>query len=365
MSVTKRPNGRWRARWREHDGTQRARHFATRREAEDFLATVRTDQLRGTYIDPTEGRRTTFGEFAERWRLAQPHRPSTAESTESRLNVHVLPTWKDRPLAGIRPSEVQAWITGVGQRLAPTTTEGVLRLFATIMRAAVADGLVAKSPVVGVKLPRQERRLVVPLDPAMVLQLAGAIRPELGPAVMASAAGGLRISEVAGLTVDRVDFFRGTITVDRQMTWPAGKGWQFGPPKTPASRREVPVPGSLVHTLSAHLAEHPAGEHGLIFARLNGEPWRRRMMAESFTAAVKKAGAPEGTTWHDLRHFYASALIAAGTNVKAVQRRLGHATAAETLDTYSHLFPDEDDRTRATIEASLWPSEDRLRTNEA
>ena len=63
------------------------------------------------------------------------------------------------------------------------------------------------------------------------------------------------------------------------------------------------------------------------------------------------------STFHDLRHFFASALIAHGASVTQVQARLGHATAQETLNTYSHLWPNEDDRTRAIIE-SIFASAD-------
>jgi integrase len=68
---------------------------------------------------------------------------------------------------------------------------------------------------------------------------------------------------------------------------------------------------------------------------------------------VANAGAPHGTGFHDLRHFYASLLIRHGESVKVVQARLGHASAAETLDTYSHLWPDSDHRTRAAVDAVL------------
>ena len=69
-----------------------------------------------------------------------------------------------------------------------------------------------------------------------------------------------------------------------------------------------------------------------------------------FRRAVKAAGLPAGTTSHDLRHHYASLLIAAGCSVKSVQERLGHASAVETLQTYAHLWPDDEDRTRAAVE---------------
>lgn len=72
--------------------------------------------------------------------------------------------------------------------------------------------------------------------------------------------------------------------------------------------------------------------------------------------AVEAAEQPGGTTYHDLRHFYASLLIDHGESVKVVQRRLGHASATETLDTYSHLWPDSEDRTRDAVDSVLGAS---------
>lgn len=66
--------------------------------------------------------------------------------------------------------------------------------------------------------------------------------------------------------------------------------------------------------------------------------------------------------FHALRHYYASLLIRRGESVKTVQARLGHASAVETLDTYSHLWPDSDDRTRDAIDSVLGSTADPLRT---
>ena len=80
------------------------------------------------------------------------------------------------------------------------------------------------------------------------------------------------------------------------------------------------------------------------------------MVMIAFRRAVEKAGAPVGTTLHDLRHYYASLLIRHGESVKVVQARLGHASATETLNVYSHLWPDSDDRTRAAVDDVLGAS---------
>ena len=85
-----------------------------------------------------------------------------------------------------------------------------------------------------------------------------------------------------------------------------------------------------------------------------GEPVRRTAFSASvWRPAVKAAGLPTRTRFHHLRHHYVSLFIRHGESVKTVQARLGHATAAETLDTYSHLWPDSDDRTREAVDAAL------------
>jgi integrase len=80
---------------------------------------------------------------------------------------------------------------------------------------------------------------------------------------------------------------------------------------------------------------------------------RRSSFGHCWQAAVKACGLPQGTRFHDLRHFYASALIGAGLHPKAIQARLGHATIAETMDTYGHLFPDSEEHGRGALDSLL------------
>jgi integrase len=189
------------------------------------------------------------------------------------------------------------------------------------------------------------------LELDQVVALAEAMPERAQATVLFAAGAGLRMGEVLGLTVDRVDFLRRTVRVDRQMVTPARGEPRFGPPKTPSSRRTVPLARVTLDVLAAHLARWPTGPEGLVFTSGRGEPWRRGTFAELIRDAREAAGLLESVTFHDMRHHYASALIAAGCSIKAVQSALGHKNASETLDTYSHLWPSDEDRLREAVEA--------------
>jgi len=164
---------------------------------------------------------------------------------------------------------------------------------------------------------------------------------------------GLRQGECFGLTIDRVDFLRRHVRVDRQLISARAGVPEFGPPKSRAGFRTVPMPEVVGASLAAHLARFGAGTAGLVFTNTLGKPLRRNTAGDMWHRAASHAGLPDWATFHDLRHFYASLLIARGCSVKAVQKRLGHQSAMETLDTYGHLWPDSDDETRDAVEYVL------------
>jgi integrase len=107
-----------------------------------------------------------------------------------------------------------------------------------------------------------------------------------------------------------------------------------------------------VDVLAGHLAANPANPEGFVFT-VDGEPISRQKFGHMWRPIVVAWGLPKGAGFHALRHYYASLLIRHGESVKTVQARLGHASAVETLDTYSHLWPDSDDRTREAIDSVL------------
>lgn len=346
----------WRARWRDAAGEQRAKSFRRKVEADQFLAEVVTDLRRGSYVDPRAGK-VTLKEYAEHWRAGQVHRPATVAHVETMLRRHVYPALGSRQLGQIAPSEIQAWVKRLSVDLQPATVKVAHGILAGVFNAAVHDKVVTASPCTRTKLPKAARRQVVPLETEAVEALSAAIVSWLRALVMLAAGTGMRSGECFGLTVDRIDFLRRTVTVDRQLVLVAGRAPFLAEPKTEASVRTIPLPQVVVDELAAHLAAYPAGPDGFVFTDRRGEPLRRTSFSATVWAPARKAaGLPVTVRFHDLRHYYASLLIRHGESVKTVQVRLGHASASETLDTYSHLWPDSDDRTREAVDHVLGAS---------
>lgn len=339
-------------RFRDPDGRQRKRTFGKKGDADRYAATVEADKVRGQYVDHSD--RTTVVEYARSWAAARPHRPSSARRISSLIETHIAGTrLGDRRLSLVRPSEVQAWASDRAQVLAPSTLRNLVSLLRSIYTSAVLDRLVASSPVVRVQLPRHERERVVPLTVQQVLALADAMPARNKAMVIAQAGLGLRIGELLALRVEDVDFLRRTVRVE----------WQIAPstqtravPKTPRSRRTIPLPRVVADALAAHIAEFPPGDDGSIFTSSVGAVyWQDFYASRVFAAAVRRSGLPAGTTTHDLRHHYASVLLAAGESVVAVAERLGHENAALVLSTYGHLMADTEDRTRRAVDEA-WGS---------
>ena len=335
------------ARWRDEARRQRKRSFTRKVDADRFLAQVEADILRGQYVDPSD--KTTVIEYARRWAAGRAHRPTTARRVASLIETHIAGTsLGSRRLAAVVPSEVQAWAADRAKVLAPSTLRNLVGLLRSIYSAAVLDRLVARSPVVRVSLPSARRERVVPLTVDQVRALADAMPARNRAMVITQAGLGLRLGELLALRVQDVDFAARLVRVE----------WQFAPqskvrsePKTPRSRRTVPLPQVVAAALREHLAEFSPADDGTIFTTRFGSPYRHDYYGSRiFGAAVRRAGLPKGTTTHDLRHHYASVLLMQGESVIVVAERLGHENATLVLSTYGHLMPDSEERTRRAVD---------------
>lgn len=353
-SIKRRPDGKWRARYRDATGKEHARHFIRKVDAQRWLDQVTASVVRGDYVDPKAGR-VTLAAYAAGWQAVQVSSEGTERIVDNALRVHIIPELGSHPLASIRPTNVQGFVKKLeAKELAAGTIGGIYHVLTQVLAAAVDDRLISSTPCRRIRLPKGEEAEVVPPTVEQVTACADVIGPQWRALVVTLAGSGLRIGELLGLSVADVDFLRRTIRVERQRN----QAGALRPVKSKTSRRVVPVGRVVIDELAAHLAAHPST--GPLFVDELGEPLLYRRW-KTLWGGVQRATGVDFTA-HGLRHFYASALIAGGASVKQVQQRLGHASAVITLQTYAHLWPGEDDRTRDVIDAALGPLADSPRT---
>ncbi|ODU06831.1 MAG: hypothetical protein ABS81_03245 [Pseudonocardia sp. SCN 72-86] len=336
-SVTRRPDGKWRARYRGPDRRERARHFSRKVDAERWLAGVEVAKARGEWMDPALSR-VLVGEWCRTWLAAQQQlKPTTRVRYEGIITRHVEPAWGRVPLADVAPADVAAWLGRLTDSgLAAATVRYVHRVLSLALAYAVLDGRLPRNPAEGVPLPRAKARPKHFLSHAEVARLAAECARH-AVLIYVLAYTWLRWGEVAPLQVRDVDLMRRRIHVRRAMAEVRGRA-VVGTPND-HEQRAVPLPRFLVDDLAVALAGRDP--EALVFPApgggfLRNGNFRRRM----FDDAAERAELT-GVTPHGLRHSAASLAVQAGATVVAVQRMLGHSSPSVTLDVYSHLFADD------------------------
>jgi integrase len=371
---------RWVARYYDDAGEQRGKTFDTEKAAIAFEQAQAVSVRSGTYIAP-EDAATPLGVIAREW-LAEATKENTVSNRQALVdNLGPL----DRtPVGKIRASTITAWrnqLTGgrpwkQGKPLAESTAATMVGQVCGLLKRAHEDGMIGRVPVV--KIPKAApKRAVSRQDLLTVAEVAALItatrdgkpaprqkngrrqphtkdtpkRPEAARMMQVVVGAGLRISEIAGLRVQDVDTLRRTITVNGQVA-PGGARW-VPVPKTEKSHRTIPVAEETILVIAEQLREHPQLDRsGPVFPyrgtsrSVKDRVWHDRASLGSVMRAVIAAHGLREVGWHDLRHFYASALIAAGSPASEVQAAMGHAKASTTLDIYTHLWPKADARIR-------------------
>jgi integrase len=347
--------------WKEHPAApEQSRSFARKADAERYLVDVQHRLLTGTYAPPQLGR-TPFHDVAERYLARSTWRPRTRQSAEERLR-YAIAHFADRPIASIRKGDIQSFVSEL--QLAPSTIRVVMQHVSGVFATALDDGLLGgRNPCTGVRLPRVDNPAVLPLTVEQVTAMLEHADEWFAVAIAIGAGLGLRQSEATGLTADRVDFLRRTVTVDRQ--WQQASGSRLGvfsPPKTQASTRVIPADSWVLGRLAAHLKRFRTGADGVVI-HYQGLPMDAAKFGHYVRIARKRADLPPTVSFHDLRHFFASALINAGCSVKQVQLAVGHKSARVTLDVYGHLWPGEEERVRDAIGRVFRQTADFSRTS--
>lgn len=346
----------WRVRYRtpDHKQTQR-RGFSTKRDAELFAASVAVSKARGEYIGASAGR-VTVGELGPAWLARQRGhmKPSGFRSYESAWRNHVEPRWTDTRIGDIRYSDVQAWITDLSGQLSASMVATVYSVLARILDDTVRDRLLASNPARGVKLPKRPPRHNVYLTAAQLDTLA-VESGRYGSLVLLLGTGGLRWGEAAALRVADIDFLRRRVRLHINAV-KVGGVFEVGSLKSNRNRT-VALPGFVVDALA--LTAEGKGRDDLLWpSAAGGYLGPPSSVGSWLSGAVQRCRDADDTfqrvTAHDLRHTAASLAISAGANPKVVQRMLGHASAAMTLDVYADLFESDVDTVAENV-AKMWP----------
>ena len=360
----------WRGSYRDEAGKQHTKSFKRQVDAKRWIATEEAKVVRGDWIDPAAGK-VTFAVFYAEWAPRQVWLSSTRENADLATSGV---TFGDMQLRSIRRSHIEAWVKNMTSRLAPTTIDTRFTIVRGVFRAAVADRLIASDPTVGVVLPRKRKaeaamRIPTHADVAKLLNAAEPpnrprSRPGFTAYVALCAFAGLRRGEALGVQVGDIDFLGRTLRVARQLQRAksadltegrnlvdaAGGITVVGRRPKYESERTIYLPDELIEILAEHVRQHtPTGMPDRWLFDEGGKPWHDNLVDYRWRSTRTDAGLTHKL--HDLRHYFASGLIAASCDVVTVQRAMGHASATTTLSTYAHLWPTAEDKTRAAASA--------------
>lgn len=214
---------RWRARYRDPSGRERVKLFERKVDAEKYLAETEVAKTRRMWIDPTLAA-TWLEEWAKRWlEVVRPAlTPKTAASYESLLRSRILPGLGARRSGSLRPSDVQVWVAALqAEGLSASRIRQAQVVLASALDAAVGDGLLARNPARGARLPKLERKEAAYFEPGVVEAIAGEIG-EYGLLVLLLGQLGPRFGEAAALRRSSVDLLRRRLRIERSVTEVSG-----------------------------------------------------------------------------------------------------------------------------------------------
>lgn len=373
----------------ERRSVQVQRSFRSLDEAKLYLAQSNVKRERGEFRRPAK---ITFRDFAAEWLrvYAAVHlKQRTLEAYEGSLRCHMLPHFGERQLTELTRKDIEAffadWLTGgpsFQQRLrvareqeqarwraefrrvreeearraraegrqpraidpsrrqvrlgrSPGTVSNAFTVLHKMLGDAVSWDYLHANPATGVKRPRVPRIEMHFLEAAEVAKLLEKARPEWRTLFLCAVATGMRLGELLAVRWGDVDWNSGRIWVRRNVT----RSGRFQEPKTRGSVRAIAMPPTLVHALREHQLASPfSGEDELIFTTTGRPLDGGNLVRREFKPALRRGGLRQ-IRFHDLRHTFASLLIAQGEHPKYISEQLGHASVAITLDRYAHLLP--------------------------
>ncbi len=371
-NITRRGKSSWRIKYdlpRDPQTGERRVAFktvrGTKKQAEQELTAILAKLDKGIVIDPSK---VTVAEYLDDWlRVTAPHTvaPKALERYHGIVRNQIKPGLGTIGLQKLRPADIDRWVKGM-------VAEGSLSIRSIrhahgVLRTALNDAarveLVERNVASLVKVPKAERQEVEILKQDQIAEVLDKLEdhPSLFPIVALALGTGARRGEIAALRWSDIDLDAATVRIERALEQTKA-GLRVKTPKTAAGRRTVSLPAFTVTALRDHRRQALETRLALgagalpaetpVFGDHEGNLPSPYSITDRWRNAVKNRKLPK-VTFHALRHSHASALIAAGLDVVAVSRRLGHASPALTLSVYGHLFRPDDDKAAAAIDAAL------------
>jgi integrase len=371
---------RWLACWKDPDGKERSQAFKIQADADRHWRAMETDKARGEYHDPDAGK-ALVSEFGQRWLGSRVVDPATILRYETVYRLHVAPAFGHRQVRVIKPSRIQAWIGQLSERFEPSTVIASFLVLQGILDLAVADEAVKKNPAKSsvVQVPVHQASEIQIWADEVIACLIDAHPDSLRALPELAASCGMREGELFGIAIEDFDFSEKIVRVRRQVKR-LGRIYVFALPKNDRERI-IPLSDWDIRTVRWHIEKYPPRPYTRPWEKPGGKPhtcsilfrWptddqhvRARSYSETiWKPALAKAGViaepirdrrsrrryvttrKEGI--HQLRHYYASVMLAGGVSIKELAECLGHADPAFTLRVYAHMLPCSHDRARAVI----------------
>jgi integrase len=338
--------------------------FAKRTDAEAWFDVKKKQLEQGlTGIDD----KSTLANYLKHWLANASVGAGTRRMYESYARRFVAPALGHIQLCDLKPSHVEdakrTWASRKkgeeGDRFVSSrAVRHAWSVLATALNRAKKQRIIGFNPCEYVDAPRFERREMRSLDAASAERYIRAFSndPDIGAAVIFAIGTGLRRGEFLALRWSDVDLDAATLRVSRSLERieifnddnPEERKAElrFKEPKTPGSRRSIPLPRFAVDRLRRHRREQRArfeqlglwqANESLVFDH-DGEPWNPNTFGTEFARRARRFKLPP-VRLHDLRHSYATLMLEAGVDLKTVSQALGHSTIRTTADTYAHVTP--------------------------
>jgi integrase len=349
-SVYQRKDGRWVAVIPLEDGKRKFIYCKKQSEALKELQLATQSRMQGVLITTSD---QTLSVFLTSWLqdTAQYHvRARTYIRYCELVTLHILPVLGTIKLQKLAPQHLQRLYNVKRQQgYAPQTIKHIHRLLHRALKDAVRWNLMARNVCDLIDTPRVPKQEMQVLNREQVQQLLEAARDDpLEALYVLALTTGMRQGELLALQWKDIDVTHGLLRVQRTIARVRRQGFQVSEPKTPKSRRSIPLPSLALEALQRHRVQQNElrqatgplwQEQGWVFCNTLGKPLEAgNIIRRSFRPLLAKAGLPQ-IRFHDLRHTCATLLLSLGVNPKVVQERLGHSQITLTLDTYSHVLP--------------------------